>query len=125
MSPGAWAAFLAAAAVGAPLRYVVDGAVAARTGGRFPWGTLVVNVVGSFVFGLLAGLVAYHDVDVVARTVAGTGFCGALTTFSTFTSETLSLLEAGEAGAAALNVGLSLAATLLAAAAGLAVAQLG
>src|SRR5207248_623824 len=47
MSPAAWAAFVVAGAVGAPVRYLVDGVVGDRVGGAFPWGTLVVNATGS------------------------------------------------------------------------------
>ena len=58
MSPAAWAAFVVAGAVGAPVRYLVDGAVGERLGGTFPWGTLIVNATGSLLLGFLTGAAA-------------------------------------------------------------------
>ncbi|MBX7159756.1 MAG: fluoride efflux transporter CrcB [Acidimicrobiia bacterium] len=123
MSVAAWTAFAVAAAIGAPARYVIDGLVQDRTGGAFPWGTLVVNVSGCLLLGLLTGLGLHHGLDQNVRTAAGTGGLGAYTTFSTFTYETVRLAEDG-AGAAALRnvlgnflVGLAAAAVGLAAAA--------
>jgi fluoride exporter len=99
--------------VGAPARYVIDVAVQRLHGTAFPWGTWTVNVAGSFVL----GLVATTGPDWVV-TLVGTGFCGALTTFSTFGYETVRLSERGEATAAAANVAGSIAAGLTAAALG-------
>ncbi|MFC6090540.1 fluoride efflux transporter CrcB [Saccharothrix lopnurensis] len=87
----------AGAAVGAVLRYLVGRALRRS----FPWATLLVNVVGSFVLGLVAG-----SAPAVAALV-GTGFCGGLTTFSTFSWETVALVEEGRAGRALANVALS------------------
>ena len=95
MSPQAWVALIAAGALGAPARYLVDGFVRDRTGAGFPWGTLVVNATGSLLLGLLTGLGLYHAFPETPRLVLGTGFCGAYTTFSTFTFETVRLVEAG------------------------------
>jgi CrcB protein len=81
------------AALGAPLRYLADRAVQARLGSRFPWGTFAVNVVGCLVLGAVAGS-GSAPAGVVA--LVGTGFCGALTTYSTFSWETLRLAEEGE-----------------------------
>jgi len=122
MSGPAWIAFAVAAAIGAPARYLVEGLVQGRTGGRFPWGTLVVNVSGCFLLGLLTGLGLYHGLSATARTVLGTGGLGAYTTFSTFTAATVGLLEEGETGAALGNVAASILVGLAAAATGLALA---
>ena len=113
-----WILVVAAGAVGAPLRYVADTLVSDRFGGTFPLGTLVVNLTGSFLLGVLTGLVLYHGVGQSSRLVAGTGLLGAYTTFSTFTLETVTLVESGELGLALRNVGLSVFAGTIAAAAG-------
>jgi CrcB protein len=123
MSLVTWAAFVVAAAIGAPARYLADLAVRGRTHGVFPWGTVVVNVTGSFVLGVLTGLGLYHSLPASARVVLGAGFCGAYTTFSTFSFETVRLVEAGEVGAAARNMLATVALGAAAAAAGLAIAS--
>lgn len=120
MSAAGWFAFVVAGAIAAPLRYVVDGLVGDRTDAVLPWGILVVNVGGSFVLGLVTGLALHHGLGRTPRLVIGTGFCGAFTTFSTFTYETVRLLEVGRRREALANVALSLALGLAAAAAGLA-----
>lgn len=119
-----WLLVAAAGACGAPLRYVVDAAVSDRVGAVFPYGTLVVNVTGSFVLGVITGLVLDHGFGSTAQLVLGTGLVGAYTTFSTFTLESISSLQAGEAGTALRNVTGSVVTGLLAAAAGWALASL-
>ena len=106
------------AAVGAPLRFLTDRAVQARYGARFPWGTLTVNVAGSLILGFVAALPASPAV----AALVGTGFCGALTTYSTFGHETLRLARAGERAAALANVLVSVLAGLGAAYLGMLVA---
>jgi CrcB protein len=88
------------AAVGAPLRYLADRAVQTRHESVFPWGTLAVNVLGSLLLGFLIGLPAGHAVSALL----GTGFCGALTTYSTFGYETLRLAQTGRRWQAVANV---------------------
>ena len=83
---------------------MVDVLVSTAVGRDVPWGILVVNVTGSFVLGLLIGLGLYHGLPSDARLVLGTGFCGAYTTFSTFTFDAVRLVEAGRVGAAAMNL---------------------
>ena len=79
--------------------------------GHWPWVTFGVNVVGAFVLGLLAARMAHDD---VRRLLAGTGFCSALTTFSTVQIELLDMLDQDRLGLAAGYVAASLAAGLLA-----------
>lgn len=112
------------AAVGAPGRYLVDRFVQARHDSVMPWGTLSVNVAGSLVLGVLAGLGAGHDVPDAVRLALGTGFCGALTTYSTFSFETLRLFEDGARLFSVANVVLSLLAGVGAALAGYAAVTL-
>ncbi len=113
-----------AGALGAPVRYLLDGYVQDRTDGVFPRGTFVINVSGSFLLGLLAGFALYHAFPATPKIVLGTGFCGAYTTFSTFTYETVRLAEERAFGAALHNVLVSVLVPALAAAAGLALAAL-
>jgi CrcB protein len=96
------------AAVGAPSRYLVDRAVQSRHESAFPWGTLTVNVAGSLLLGFLTGLPAGHAVSALL----GTGFCGALTTYSTFSYETLRLAQDGRGRHAVANVVVSIFAGL-------------
>ena len=110
------------AVVGAPARYVTDVVVTRRTGGRFPYGTLAVNVVGSFVLGLVVGLGLHHGLSSDLGALLGTGFCGALTTYSSFSQESVALLRDGRPRAAGLNLLASTAVGLAAAAAGLGLA---
>jgi len=118
-------AVAAGGAVGAPARYLLDIGVQERNRrATFPLGTFMVNASGAFVLGLVVGAALHHGLSDTARAATGTGFCGAYTTFSTFSYETVHLLEEGELGAAALNMGASLAVGLVAAALGLGVALL-
>lgn len=120
MSPPAWTAFLVAAGIGAPARYLLDGWVQDRTEGAFPWGTLTVNVTGCLALGIIAGLGLYHDLGSTVRTVVGTGALGAYTTFSTVTFETVRLAEEGAVNEAVRNTAANLLAGLAAVSAGLA-----
>jgi fluoride exporter len=100
-------------AVGAPTRYLTDVAVQRLHRSSFPWGTWTVNVVGSLILGLVAA-----GASSWLETLVGTGFCGALTTFSTFGYETVRLADEGETAVATANVAASLTVGLLAAALG-------
>ncbi|MEV0844364.1 fluoride efflux transporter CrcB [Streptomyces sp. NPDC049954] len=98
------------AAVGAPLRYLTDRSVQSRHSGVFPWGTLCVNVAGSLVLGIVTGASLSGLAGERVRLLLGTGLCGALTTYSTFSYETLRLTETGARFYAAANVLASVAA---------------
>jgi CrcB protein len=101
-------------AVGAPLRYLTDLLIQARHDTFFPWGTFTVNISGSLVLGLTAASVSVGGAPGWLQTLVGTGFCGALTTFSTFGFETYRLVEDGSWLEAGINVVASLAAGALA-----------
>ncbi|WP_457205241.1 fluoride efflux transporter CrcB [Nocardioides sp. P5_C9_2] len=109
-------------AIGAPLRYLTDLFVRARHDSVFPWGTFTVNVLGSLVLGVTAAAVVDVGAPAWVLTLVGTGFCGALTTFSTFGFETVRLLEEGSLLTALYNCAASLAVGLGACAAGYAAA---
>jgi CrcB protein len=99
-----WLLVMAGAMVGAPLRYLTDRAVQARHGTVFPWGTFTVNVAGCLVLGTLAGAATHGAASASVQLLVGTGLCGALTTYSTFSYETLRLAENGARLLAAANV---------------------
>ncbi len=109
------------AVVGAPLRYLTDLLVQSRHDSVFPWGTLSVNAAGSLILGAVAGAVS-GGAPGWLLTLLGTGFCGALTTFSTFGLETVRLAEDGSVLEAVLNAGASLLIGMVACAGGWALA---
>lgn len=109
---------LAGGLLGAPARFLTDAWVQARHASRVPWGTITVNLVGSLLLGLVAGLSGAGHLPAWGLTLVGTGFCGALTTFSTLSFETWRLLEERLWLTAAAQAVGSVAAGLLAAAAG-------
>ncbi len=111
---------LIGAAVGAPLRYLTDRFVQSRHDSVFPWGTWTVNVAGS----LVLGGVSAAWVDGALPALLGSGFCGGLTTWSTFGYETVRLLAEGEQRRAFAYLGSSLAAGLVAAFAGAGIVSL-
>ena len=112
-------------ALGAPLRYLVDRAVQVRADSVFPWGTLTVNVLGSFMLGLLLGAATAGGVPDAVVAAVGVGLCGAFTTYSTFGYETVRLASDGARLLAVLNAAVSVAAGLAAALAGVLLAHLG
>jgi CrcB protein len=104
------------AGIGAPARYLVDRAVQARHDTVFPWGTLTINVAASLMFGVLVGSADGISEEMLA--LLGTGFCGALSTFSTFSFETVRLVQDRARFYAVANVVISLVAGIGAAALG-------
>ncbi|MEU1205724.1 fluoride efflux transporter CrcB [Nocardia sp. NPDC056611] len=104
-------AVILGALLGAPARYLVDRALALRFDSVLPLGTLTVNMGGSALLGALIGAGANHWLFAAA----GTGFCGALTTFSTFGYETVRLAEEGAYSYAVANVVIGVGASLAAA----------
>ncbi|WP_411282073.1 fluoride efflux transporter CrcB [Gemmatimonas sp.] len=109
-------------ATGSVARYVV-GVLMLRTSGGFPVSTLSINVVGSFLIGLLARLFDAPDHNQVLRVALTVGLCGGFTTFSTFSAEAVTLLQQGKAGRAVLYVSVSVVAGVLATLAGLMVGR--
>lgn len=109
------------AVLGAPARYMAE-VVISRRARSFPYGTVIVNVAGSFVLGLVTGLGLHHGLSGHWLALVGTGFCGAFTTYSTYSYETVALLCDGRPVAAAANLVGSVGLGLLAAAAGLGLA---
>lgn len=122
-----WAWVILGSALGGMARYGVSGVVARRIGETFPWGTLVVNVSGSFVIGLFAALIAPGHA-LAGERMAGlfvmTGLCGGYTTFSSFSLQTLNLTRDGEWPRAVANIVASAALCLLAVWAGFALGAL-
>jgi CrcB protein len=114
-----------AGSAGALARFGLDGGIRRRWPTTFPWATLVVNVTGSLLLGLVTGLVLFRGEPDALRTIVGTGFCGGYTTFSTASVETVRLLQTGRRRQAATNAVSSLLLTVLAGGAGLALARLG
>jgi fluoride exporter len=102
-------------ALGAAARYHLGGLFA----GGFPWGTLIVNVIGGLLMGLLVGRASGES----ARLFLGVGLLGGFTTFSAFSAETVALLGRGQAGFAFTYVAASVAGALLATWAGLALGR--
>ncbi|MGW4895627.1 fluoride efflux transporter CrcB [Kitasatospora sp. NPDC004240] len=113
-----WLLVVAGATVGAPLRYLTDRLVQSRRDSVFPWGTFLVNVSGCLVLGLVTGAAAAGVASPRVQLLLGTGLCGALTTYSTFSYETLRLAQDGAGRYALANVLGSIAAGLAAVYAG-------
>lgn len=103
-------------ALGGGLRYMVSRWL--NEGSTMPWGTMAVNVLGCLLIGFVGGLPVSAGVSPQMRLLLTTGFCGGFTTFSTFSSESLSLMRDGHTLTAVLYIGASLVAGLIAVAAG-------
>jgi fluoride exporter len=104
-------------AIGTTGRYFISGVAARLIGETFPWGTLIINVTGSFIIGFFAALTGPNGrlyVGSSGRQFFMTGICGGYTTFSSFSLQTLNLMNDGEWFRAGANMGLSLVLCLIA-----------
>jgi fluoride exporter len=102
------------AALGGLSRYYLTGVIQQRAGADFPLATMVINISGSFLLGLIMRYAGQTDfVSPEMRALLTTGFCGGYTTFSTFSYESVMLLEDGEYGRAAVYIALSVTLALL------------
>jgi CrcB protein len=111
-------------AVGGVSRYALGGLIQARAGDTFPVGTLVINITGSFLLGfLLRYALETTAVSPEVRAMLTTGFCGGYTTFSTFSYETVSLLEEGDWKRAGWYVALSVVLSIVGTFVGIAAAR--
>jgi len=102
-----WFAVATGGALGSMARFWLTGAVANLTGPRFPWGTLLINILGSFVIGAVAGLTltpARMGIHPDVRIFIMVGICGGFTTFSAFSLQTLELLQTGDVFPALLYI---------------------
>ena len=114
----------AGSAIGGVSRYLLGGLLQRQTGGTFPIGTLVINISGSFLLGLiLRYAVETPTLTPETRAFLTIGFCGGYTTFSTFSYETVALMEDGQWPRAALYVALSVGLSVLATFLGIAAAR--
>ncbi|MBV1693182.1 MAG: fluoride efflux transporter CrcB [Hyphomicrobiales bacterium] len=108
-------------AIGAGARHLVNVACATAWGGRYPWATLIVNVLGSFLMGIVIELAAARlDGGLELRTFLATGILGGFTTFSAYSNDVVTLAARGETIAALLYASGSVALSILALVAGLA-----
>ena len=94
--------------VGALARYFIDRFVKEEVGQALPWGTLAVNVIACIILGAVMGGFSKRGISTDVVALLGTGFCGALSTFSTFSNDTYKLIESGLIGKAYANIGISL-----------------
>lgn len=107
-------------ACGASLRFYISQLVLNWLGKGFPFATLMVNITGSFIMGLLYQLIEHEIIDInIHRTLIGIGFLGAFTTFSTFSLDSLLLIQQGDLLKAAINILLNVSLCIAAAAFGL------
>ncbi len=96
---GAYVAVAVGGAIGSVARFWMTGAMTAATGSRFPWGTLLINIIGSFVIGVVAGFTltpVRMGVHPDIRIFLMTGICGGFTTFSAFSLQTIEMIQTGD-----------------------------
>ncbi len=110
--------------LGAVMRYLVSGWAYQLLGTDFPYGTLVVNIIGALLLGFFMSLSLHASILVALRSSITIGFLGAFTTFSTFSYETLLLFQQGEFWRGLFNVGISVLLGLLAVWVGMLLARL-
>ncbi|RIK16946.1 MAG: fluoride efflux transporter CrcB [Acidobacteria bacterium] len=125
MTPALFLLVALAGGLGAAARFALDGLVSARTDGSLPWGTITVNLTGSFALGLVTGLAGSHLLPDDVTTVLGAGFLGGYTTFSTASLETVRLLQEGRTTAGVLVGAGTLVTTVVLAGLGLWLGSLG
>ncbi|WP_322761736.1 CrcB family protein [Frankia sp. Cr2] len=118
-----WLLVILGAMVGAPVRYLTDRAVQTRHDTVFPWGTFTVNVIASGVLGVVTGAVSAGAASSRVALLVGTGLCGALSTYSTFSYETVRLAQDGARLLAVANVVFSVLAAVGAAVIGITLAR--
>jgi len=106
--------------LGSVLRYALGRLIPATlTSSPFPTAILLVNVVASFILGTIVSWVISRSAGEEARLLIGVGFCGGLSTFSSFSNDTVTLLQNGRLGTAMINIGLNVVLCLIASAGGL------
>lgn len=109
-----------AGSAGAVCRFVLDGMIRSRRAAEFPWATVIINVTGSLILGIVMGVTLFHNAPSEVQLIVGVGFCGGYTTFSAASFETVRLIQRQRYGAALGNAMGTLALTLSAGALGLA-----
>ena len=115
-SPLTWLAVAAGGALGSMARFWMTGAITALVGERFPYGTLLINILGSFVIGLIAAISLTPErmgLHPDLRIFLMVGVCGGFTTFSSFSLQTMELLQSGDVFPALLYTAGSVALCLL------------
>lgn len=98
-----WLMVITGALIGAPSRYLVDRAVQGKHSSLFPWGTLAVNLIACAGLGFLTGVATATAVPPELQHLIGPGLCATLSTYSTYSFETVRLLETGQRLLAAAN----------------------
>lgn len=105
--------------LGAATRFVVDGILRTRFGRQFPWATMIINITGSLILGLLCGLATKNNSFSELHIILGVGFCGGYTTFSTASYESVRLIEKKSFKAATMYTLVTLVLCIIAAMSGM------